>query len=137
LTKAMTFHSDTSSAHSPKVILVDDDKDAREFIAAALETCGCSVLQAANGIRLISSLHVDRPDVILLDVNLSWVDGFELCRSVHQNELFKDIPVVFISGRTSPSDIAKGKDVGGADYFVKPVSIEQLVERVRQLAKQK
>ena len=81
----------------PHVIIVDDDRDTREMLTLALELEGFEVGQAANGLRLISAMHVDRPDVILLDVMMSWIDGFELCRAIKQNPSFHDIPVIFIS----------------------------------------
>jgi CheY-like chemotaxis protein len=84
-----------------KVTIVDDDRDTRELLAVALESEGFEVTAAANGLRLIASLQLNRPDVILLDVNMSWIDGFELCRAVKKNEGFRDIPVIFVSGRSS------------------------------------
>jgi DNA-binding response OmpR family regulator len=117
----------------PKCIIVDDDRETREMLALALQMEGFEISQAANGLRLISTLHVDRPDVILLDVNLSWIDGFELCRAVKKNEEFKRIPVIFISARTSSADVKKGLDAGAADYFTKPVDLRSLVARLREL----
>ncbi|MBS2030891.1 MAG: response regulator [Deltaproteobacteria bacterium] len=119
----------------PKVTIVDDDRDTREMLTLALDLEGYDVAQAANGIRLISSLHVDRPDVILLDVMMSWIDGFELCRSIKKNEEFKDIPVIFISARKTPEDVQKGIAAGAADYFTKPVDIEKLIARINQFVK--
>jgi DNA-binding response OmpR family regulator len=116
-----------------KVIIVDDDRETRDMLALALEMEGFEVAQAANGLRLISSLHVDRPDLILLDVNMSWIDGFELCRAVRQNGAFKDIPVIFVSGRTGASDVKRGRECGASDYFTKPVDMPTLVARMRQL----
>lgn len=117
----------------PKVTIVDDDRDTRELLAAALEDEGFEVSMAANGLRLIASLQLHRPDAILLDVNMSWIDGFELCRAVKKNESFRDIPVVFISGRGDPEDKRHGLEVGAADYFVKPLDMDKLVKRIREL----
>jgi len=119
----------------PKVIIVDDDRETRDMLGLALELEGFEVSQAANGLKLISTLQVDRPDLILLDVNMSWIDGFELCRSVHRNEEFRDIPVVFVSARNSPTDLQRGKDAGAADYFTKPVDLTVLIRRARELIK--
>jgi DNA-binding response OmpR family regulator len=116
-----------------KVIIVDDDRETRELLNLALSREGFDVSEAANGLRLISNLHVDRPDLILMDVNMSWIDGFELCRSVRKNPQFHDIPIVFISGRTSPSDIKRGLDAGASDYFTKPVELRRLVKRIQEL----
>src|ERR671939_1858582 len=88
----------------PKIIIVDDDRDTREMLTLALELEGFEVAQAANGLRLISAMHVDRPDVILLDVMMSWIDGFELCRAIKKNPGFCEIPIVFVSARQSRED---------------------------------
>jgi len=113
--------------------IVDDDRETREMLALSLQREGFEVSQAANGLRLISTLHVDRPDLILLDVTLSWIDGFELCRAVKKSEEFKRIPVVFISARTAAADVKRGLDAGAADYFTKPVDLKSLVSRMREL----
>jgi len=117
----------------PKVIIVDDDRETRELLALALQMENFEVSQAANGLRLISTLHVDRPDVILLDVNMSWIDGFELCRAVRKNEEFRQIPVIFISARSSATDVKRGREAGASDYFTKPVELPTLIARIREL----
>ena len=117
----------------PKVIIVDDDRETREMLALALTMEGFEVSQVANGLRLISTLHVDKPDVILLDVNMSWIDGFELCKAVKKNEQFRDIPVIFVSGRGEPEDRRRGMEAGAADYFVKPLDLNALIKRLRGL----
>lgn len=116
-----------------RITIVDDDRDTRELLTLALETHGFEVNEAANGLRLISILHVDRPDLILLDVMMSWIDGFELCRSIKKNEDYRDIPVIFVSARRTPEDVQRGLDAGADDYFSKPVDAEQLVKRIDQI----
>jgi DNA-binding response OmpR family regulator len=120
----------------PKVTIVDDDRDTRELLSLALESEGFEVNAAANGLRLIASLQLKRPDVILMDVNMSWIDGFELCKAVKKNEQFRDIPVVFISGRGEPEDKRRGREAGAADYFVKPLDLDALIQRLRELIQQ-
>lgn len=117
----------------PKVTIVDDDRDTRELLSLALESEGFEVNAAANGLRLIASLQLKRPDIILMDVNMSWIDGFELCKAVKKNEQFRDIPVVFISGRGEPEDKRRGREAGAADYFVKPLDLDALMKRLREL----
>jgi CheY-like chemotaxis protein len=117
----------------PKVTIVDDDRDTRELLSLALESEGFEVTAAANGLRLIASLQLKRPDVILMDVNMSWIDGFELCKAVKKNEQFRDIPVVFVSGRGEPEDRRRGVEAGAADYFVKPLDLNALIKRLREL----
>jgi DNA-binding response OmpR family regulator len=117
----------------PKVTIVDDDRDTREMLTLALELEGFEVSQAANGLRLISAMHVDRPDVILLDVMMSWIDGFELCRAIKKNPTFGDIPVIFISARKSPEDERTGLEAGALDYFTKPLDVDRLIARIREI----
>ncbi len=108
----MATSTEQQRPRKPKVIIVDDDRDTREMLTLALELEGFDVGQAANGLRLISAMHVDRPDVILLDVMMSWIDGFELCRAIKKNSTFHDIPVIFISARKSVEDERAGRDAG-------------------------
>lgn len=116
-----------------KIAVVDDDREVRDVLEKVLHDAGFEVNTAANGLRLVSTLHVDRPDLIVLDVMMSWIDGFELCRAIKHNSEFSDIPVIFISGRTSPGDVAKGLACGATDYFPKPLDLERLVARIRDI----
>ena len=117
-----------------KVIIVDDDRDTREMLTLALSLEGYDVSEAANGLRLDpSSWHVDRPDLVILDVMMSWIDGFELCRSISNCHELKDIPVLFLSARKSGDDQRRGLEAGACEYFTKPVQVDKLVARVREL----
>lgn len=114
-------------------IIVDDDRDTREMLASALELEGYQVTQAANGVKLISSLHLHRPDILLLDVNMSWIDGFELCRAVRRNAQFRELPVLFVSARNAQADVEAGLASGADGYFTKPVDLDALLGRMREL----
>src|SRR6185369_1138692 len=115
-------------------VIVDDDRALRDRLQQVLEKFGYHVAQAPSGLRLLSLLEVDRPDVILFDVAMSWINGFELCRAMKANATYRNIPVVFISGRSAPSDIEIGMSCGAADYFVKPIDTCRLLERLRELS---
>jgi DNA-binding response OmpR family regulator len=117
----------------PKVAVVDDDREMRDYLAEALSRAGFEVKLAENGLRLVSTLQVDHPDLILLDVMMSWIDGFELCRALKRNPQFRDIPVVFVSGRSAEADVELGLQCGAIDYFPKPIDARALVVRVREL----
>ena len=116
-----------------KVAVVDDDREVREVVGERLVEAGYEVKVASNGLRLVTTLHVDRPDLILLDVMMSWIDGFELCRSLKRNDELRSIPVVFISGKTSREDVERGIECGAVDYFPKPLDLRRLLERVQEL----
>jgi len=115
------------------VAVVDDDREVRDYLAEALHRAGYEVALAPNGLRLVSALQVDRPDLILLDVNMSWIDGFDLCRALKRNPLFSDIPVVFVSGRTASADVEQGMACGAVDYFGKPIDGQTLLARIDEL----
>ena len=121
------------SSAKPKIIIVDDDRETRELLAMALQMEDFEVTQAANGLRLISTLHVDQPDLILLDVNMSWIDGFELCRAVRRNEQFRTLPVLFVSARKARADVEAGLASGADGYFTKPIDFDALLGRMREL----
>lgn len=123
-----------TAAAAPRVVIVDDDRSLRDRLQQVLERDGYLVSQAPSGLRLLSLLEVDRPDLILLDVAMSWIDGFELCRAMKANRSYASIPIVFISGRSSETDIQTGLGCGAADYFVKPLDTLRLLERLHELA---
>jgi DNA-binding response OmpR family regulator len=116
-----------------KIAVVDDDRDMRAWLEDVLREAGFAVILANNGLRLVSTLQVDRPDLILLDVINSWIDGVELCRALKQNPQFQDIPVIFLSGRSATHEIERGIEAGAVDYFAKPLDSRRLVRRIREL----
>jgi DNA-binding response OmpR family regulator len=117
-----------------KVAVVDDDRAIREALKDALERDGFDVHVVPNGLKLMSVLAVVQPDIILLDVMMSWIDGVDLCCALKQNSAYSDIPVVFMSARTSPEDIKRGLNAGAADYFKKPFDLDHLLHRLHELA---
>ncbi len=122
--------------HGPRrtlVAVVDDDREVREYLADVLRRAGYDVALASNGLRLVSALQVDRPDLILLDVNMSWIDGFELCRALKKHPEWQEIPVLFVSGRSAPADIEEGLACGAVGFFAKPIDGRALIDRVREL----
>ena len=115
-----------------KILLVEDDPDVREFLKTTLEMENFGVLTAANGIKLISNIRVDRPDLILLDIMLPWIDGYELCKAVKAHPEYRKIPVVFVSVRNSAADIRTGLACGADDYITKPIDIDLFLKTIRK-----
>jgi DNA-binding response OmpR family regulator len=116
-----------------KVAVVDDDREVREYLAESLAMAGFDVAVAANGLRLVSAMQADPPDVIVLDVMMSWIDGVDLCRALKANPEFGGIPVVIISGKADPRTVARSMAAGAVDYFPKPLDVGRLIERLRTL----
>ena len=116
-----------------KIVVVDDDRDIRELLLAVLGEEGYDVEVVPNGLKLVRALRVDRPDLIILDVMMSWINGFDLCRSIKQNREFSGIPIVFISARTQAADIQRGMECGAVAYLTKPLDIDRVLTCVRKV----
>jgi two-component system OmpR family response regulator len=113
----------------PKVLVVDDEPNIRELVQVALKFHGCAVTTSATGMDALQLAAVDSPDLIVLDVMLPDIDGFEVCRRLRASA--NDVPVIFLTARDTTSDTVTGLTLGGDDYITKPFSVEALVARVR------
>jgi len=116
-------------AHSPRVLVVDDEPNIRELLQVALTFHGCAVTTGATGEEAITLADAFDPDLIVLDVLLPDIDGFEVCRRLRS--VANDVPVIFLTARDATSDTITGLTIGGDDYITKPFSVEALVARVR------
>jgi two-component system, OmpR family, alkaline phosphatase synthesis response regulator PhoP len=115
----------------PNILAVDDDVDIRELIRYNLEKEGFEVSAAESGERALDILHTARIDLILLDLMLPGMDGFELCRILKRNEETSRIPIVMLTAKGEESDIVSGLELGAEDYVTKPFSPKVLAARVR------
>jgi len=113
----------------PSVLVVDDEPNIRELVQVALQFHGCAVTTAATGKDALRQAETERPDLILLDVVLPDLDGFEVCRRLRSGG--NEVPVIFLTARDTSSDTVTGLALGGDDYVTKPFSVESLVARVR------
>jgi two-component system OmpR family response regulator len=119
----------TDSDRIPQVLVVDDEPNIRELVQVALKFHGCSVTTAVNGKDALRQAEADQPDLIVLDVMLPDMDGFEVCRRLRAGG--NEVPVIFLTARDTSSDTVTGLAIGGDDYVTKPFSVEALVARVR------
>jgi two-component system, OmpR family, response regulator len=119
----------TVSEQSPKVLVVDDEPSIRELVQVALKFHGCAVTSGSSGKEALERATTDSPDLIVLDVMLPDIDGFEVCRRLRAQA--NDVPVIFLTARDTTSDTVTGLALGGDDYITKPFSVEALVARVR------
>jgi DNA-binding response OmpR family regulator len=121
----------TANDPIPQVLVVDDEANIRELVQVALKFHGCSVSTAASGAEALRQADSARPDLIVLDVVLPDIDGFEVCRRLRAGG--NEVPVIFLTARDTSSDTVTGLVFGGDDYVTKPFSVEALVARVRAL----
>ena len=113
----------------PKVLVVDDEPNIRELVEVALKFHGCAVAVSASGKDALHQVETYEPDLMILDVMLPDMDGFEVCRTLRADG--NDVPVIFLTARDTTSDTIRGLTLGGDDYVTKPFSVEALVARVR------
>ena len=113
----------------PKVLVVDDEPNIRELVEVALKFHGCAVSVSANGNDALHQVELYQPDLMILDVMLPDMDGFEVCRTLRTGG--NDVPVIFLTARDTTTDTIRGLTLGGDDYVTKPFSVEALVARVR------
>lgn len=115
------------------ILIVDDDPAMREFLSALLDQAGLPTCQAATGEKALADARRERPRLVLLDVRLPGVSGYEVCRGLRER-YGEQLPIVFISGeRVEPFDRAAGLLLGADDYVVKPFAPDELIARVRRL----
>jgi two-component system, OmpR family, response regulator len=113
----------------PRVLVVDDELNIRELVQVALRFHGFTVTSAATGAEALRQAAEARPDLVVLDVMLPDLDGFEVCRRFRAGG--NDVPVIFLTARDTSSDTVTGLALGGDDYVTKPFSVEALVARIR------
>jgi two-component system, OmpR family, response regulator len=112
-----------------RLLLVDDEENLRSMLEAALRHSGFEVASAATGREAIDAVPEVRPDLIVLDVMLPDLDGFEVCRRLRSDG--SRTPVLFLTARDGTDDKVRGLTLGGDDYLVKPFSLEELVARIQ------
>jgi two-component system aerobic respiration control protein ArcA len=115
------------------ILLIEDDETIRSALRRVFENEGYRVLAAADGTQLSTVLDDAPVDLIMLDIGLPWINGFELAEMMKSHEDLKEIPLIFLSGRTSDADVKKGFDVGCDDYIKKPFDIEKVKRTVNTL----
>lgn len=113
-----------------KILVVDDSATVRKLIAGKLEKCGHEVYTAADGIEAIEQLDNVIPDLILLDITMPRMDGYQVCKVIRGKESTKDVPVVMISGKDGFFDKVRGRMAGTTGYITKPFGPETLMKAV-------
>jgi adenylate cyclase len=113
-----------------RILVVDDTPANIQTVAAILKGQGYQLSVATNGQQALEALGRIRPDLILLDVMMPGIDGFETCRRIKNTEGWQDIPIIFLTAKTETADIVSGFEVGAVDYVAKPFNAHELLARV-------
>src|SRR3569833_1098146 len=115
--------------YNPRVLVVDDEPNIRDLVQVALRFHGFEVITAGTGGEALKRAREGAPRLLVLDVMLPDLDGFEVCR--RQRERGDETPVIFLTARDTPTDTATGRTLGGDDYVTMPFSVDALAARVR------
>lgn len=113
-----------------KIIVVDDSSTIRKSAEMFLTKAGHTVVPVEDGLELLTCVDEINPDLIFIDVMMPKIDGLQACQIVRRNDKFSKIPIIFLSSKDSPFDIARGLMVGGTDYLTKPFSKSDIVNIV-------
>lgn len=120
-----------SGLSAARILLVDDNPKNIQVVANILSFHKYEVEYAMNGRDALEWISKDRFDLVLLDVMMPEMDGFEVCQIIKRNEHFRDIPVIFLTARYDPDSVKKGFDCGAVDYIIKPFNPVEIVSRVK------
>ncbi len=115
-----------------KILIVDDEPQVRRALRTILASQGCAVIEARDGGEAIEEIKADPPDLVLLDINMPGIDGFETCRQIREAS---DVPIIMVTVRGSENDKVQALDAGADDYLVKPFGTQELLARVRAAAR--
>jgi DNA-binding response OmpR family regulator len=116
-----------------KILIVDDEPNILMSLDFLMQKEGYEVFVARNGTEALESLAQNQPDLVLLDIMMPDVDGYEICKQIKQNPELENCKVVFISAKSKESDVQKGYEIGADFYITKPFSNKTIVAKVKEL----
>ncbi len=119
-----------------KILLVDDERDIVELLQYNLEQEGFEVITAFDGHEALLKVH-ENPDLIILDVMMPKMDGYEVCAKIRENDKYKSLPVIFLTAKSSEMDEVYGLNIGADDFIQKPVSPMKIIARVKSNLRRK
>ena len=115
----------------PLILIIDDNPENIQVLGGLLSDEGFNPAGVSSGDKALELLKKRKPDLILLDILMPELDGYQLCSHIKKDETNKDIPIVFLTAKTEEKDILKGFECGGVDYITKPFNTSELLARVR------
>ena len=121
---------------SAKLLLVDDEPNILLSLDFLMRKNGFQVLLARNGTEAMQLLHEQTPDLVILDIMMPDVDGYQICQFIKGDAKLKSTKVIFLSAKSKESDIAKGLELGADAYMTKPFANKALLEKVKELVSQ-
>ena len=122
---------DDEAVPAPSVLIVDDTVDNLRLLAEVLGEQGYEVRPVTSGRQALRAVEQDPPDLILLDINMPEMDGYEVCRRLRLNERCRDLPVIFLTAMADTASKVRAFNMGGVDYITKPFQLDEVLARVR------
>ena len=119
-----------------KILVAEDERDIRELIAYTLMFAGYDIIQASNGADAVSLAVQEKPDLILMDVRMPRMTGYQACEVIKENPETKDTPVIFLSAKGQESEIQQGLGAGAVKYILKPFVPDELTAQVKNILKE-
>ena len=116
-----------------KILIAEDERDIRDLVAFTLRFAGHEVFAASNGEEAVEMAPKVNPDLILMDVRMPRMTGYEACKAMKADPDLKDIPVVFLTARGQDNEIKQGLEVGAEKYLLKPFAPDQLTAQVKEI----
>jgi CheY-like chemotaxis protein len=115
------------------ILVAEDERDIRELIAFTLRLGSFEVEEATNGMEAVEKARKVRPDLIIMDVRMPKMTGYEACQELKETDETRDIPIVFLSAKGQETEIKHGMELGAVDYILKPFEAEQLPKRIAEI----
>jgi len=115
-----------------KILIVDDEPDILKVVIFRIKKAGYAVVSAEDGKSALDITQVEKPDLILLDIRLPILTGYEVCKKLKSNKAVKDIPVIFLSASTGEDIDCKVVECGAQGYMRKPFEVEELLETIKK-----
>ena len=119
-----------------KALIVEDDPDARKVLSLILKLDGYQIYSASGGQEALTVLAGVVPDVILLDVMMPGMDGYQVCHWVRSNPAIQHVAVIMLSGKADPESVARGMEVGADEYLAKPITPSNLTKQMKAVLAQ-
>ena len=118
-----------------KILVVDDSEPTRKFIGSILSRDGYNVDYAENGITALEKLFISKYDIVITDINMPGMDGFELIVKLRKDEMYKNTPIVLLTTESSVESIEQGIKIGADLYLIKPTSPDKIRYSIKEMAK--
>ena len=116
-----------------KILIADDKPEVVELVRVTLEREDYEIVDASNGKEALRKARVEKPDLVLLDIVMPKMDGFEVCRKLKKDPEIKDIPILMLTAKGQEVDKKRGREVGATDYITKPFSPSALLIKIEEI----